>query len=184
MSQPTLVLMAGLPGVGKSTLALAIGKRLGWPVLDKDSIKSPLLGLGASEELAGPASYVLLYELAREIVSEQGLSAVLDSPAAYPEVVEKAEEVVCAAGGRLRVILCHASREMRQKRQRGRTPKLSQPGPLVREGDALAELSRTAEDHGLDSFAHLPSERLDLDTERPIEELIDAALAYVTGNSP
>jgi predicted kinase len=59
-TQATLVLLAGLSGSGKTTLALAIGKRLGWPVLDKDSVRSPLLELGAPEELAGQASYVVL----------------------------------------------------------------------------------------------------------------------------
>ncbi len=53
---PTLVLMAGLAGTGKTSLALALGNRLGWPVIDKDTGKSGLLELGVSEELAGAAS--------------------------------------------------------------------------------------------------------------------------------
>lgn len=46
---PTLVVMAGLSGAGKSTLALALGRALGWPVLDKDSIKAPLLELARTK---------------------------------------------------------------------------------------------------------------------------------------
>ncbi len=42
-ARPILLLMAGHPGAGKSTLALAIGCALGWPVLDKDTLKSTLL---------------------------------------------------------------------------------------------------------------------------------------------
>ena len=43
LKQPTLALMAGLPGVGKTTLANELGLRLGWVVIDKDSIKDSLL---------------------------------------------------------------------------------------------------------------------------------------------
>ena len=43
MSSPILVLMAGLPGGSKTMLALALGKELGWPVLDKDTVKTTLL---------------------------------------------------------------------------------------------------------------------------------------------
>jgi predicted kinase len=171
--------MAGLPGSGKSTLALALGRRLGWPVLDKDSIKSPLLDLGAGEDLAGPASYVLLYEMARDMVAGQQLSLILDSPAAYPEVVARAEAISLEAGGCLRVLLCHARRESRRKRQMERTSKLSQPGPAIRPGDSLAELSATAEDRALERFSHLPPTRLELDTEQPLEIVLEEAVAYV-----
>lgn len=43
ISPPTLVMFAGLPGTGKSTLALALGKSLGWPVIDKDILNAVLL---------------------------------------------------------------------------------------------------------------------------------------------
>jgi predicted kinase len=85
--QRTLVLMAGLPGAGKTTLALALGRALGWPVVDKDTLKSPLLKLGIANEVAGPASYTLLLALARDLLVHQRLSVILDSPAAYPRVV-------------------------------------------------------------------------------------------------
>ena len=87
-NKPVLILMAGLPGSGKSTLALAVGRRLNWPVIDKDTVKSGLLDLGAEEELAAQASYVLLHEFARDLVVGQGLSVVLDTPSSYERVIE------------------------------------------------------------------------------------------------
>jgi len=39
VSRLTLVLMAGLPGAGKTTLAYALGRELGWQVIDKDTYK-------------------------------------------------------------------------------------------------------------------------------------------------
>ncbi len=40
--EPVLVLMAGRPETGKSTLARAIGAALSWPVIDKDVIVTSL----------------------------------------------------------------------------------------------------------------------------------------------
>ncbi|MEO7077131.1 MAG: AAA family ATPase [Ktedonobacterales bacterium] len=70
--------MAGLPGAGKTTLAL--GRALGWPVVDKDTLKSSLLDGDVPEELAGPASYKLLLAMGRDLCARQGLTVILDSP--------------------------------------------------------------------------------------------------------
>jgi signal recognition particle GTPase len=48
---PTLLLMAGLPGAGKTTLALALGRILHWPVVDKDTLKSTLLLADIPEQM-------------------------------------------------------------------------------------------------------------------------------------
>src|SRR5579884_244468 len=111
--KPTLVLMAGLPGAGKTTLASALGRILHWPVIDKDLLKSTLLALQASEELAGPASYELLFAIAEELLVNQRLSLILDSPALYLVNVERARAIVHAADAQLKVVLCRASRLLR-----------------------------------------------------------------------
>ncbi|GAA2730809.1 AAA family ATPase [Actinocorallia aurantiaca] len=50
-----LVLVGGLPGTGKSTLADALGERLGWSVLSSDRTRKELAGLPA--ERSARASY-------------------------------------------------------------------------------------------------------------------------------
>ncbi|MBV9692045.1 MAG: histidine phosphatase family protein [Ktedonobacteraceae bacterium] len=47
----TLVLMAGLPGTGKTTLAAELGRRLQWLVVDKDMLKLSLLQSGMEYDL-------------------------------------------------------------------------------------------------------------------------------------
>jgi predicted kinase len=69
----TLVLLAGMPGVGKTTLALMLSQIWDWPVLDKDSLTSPLLTGGVSPELAGPASYTLMLEIASRSIFRPSL---------------------------------------------------------------------------------------------------------------
>ena len=50
-----LVVVGGLPGTGKTTLAAALGDELGWPVLRSDEIRKELAGLDALEHV--PAAY-------------------------------------------------------------------------------------------------------------------------------
>ncbi len=42
-AKPVLILMAGMPGAGKSTVALALSAEFGMPVIDKDVVVSSLL---------------------------------------------------------------------------------------------------------------------------------------------
>ena len=167
-SKPTLVLMAGLPGVGKTTLALALGRKLGWPVLDKDTVKTTLLAMAVPDALASPASYTVPFALCRDLVVQQQLSVIFDSPAAYPSNIEDARQIAEASGGTLKVIYCQAGSRLRNQRLAQRTRRVSQ-----------MESDPTTDAEGRMRFAHLPPERLDLLMERPLSALTADALAYI-----
>src|SRR5262249_15627102 len=138
----------------------------------KDSIKAPLLELGASEELAGQASYVLPYELMRDIVQMQGLSLIVDSSTSFVQAVEVARGISAEAGAVLGVIHCEADMEVRRQRMAGRHPRASQPlEPGWKAGD------------GRVTYEHLPADTLHIDTDRPADELVDEALCYVLGEA-
>lgn len=169
MKKPVLLLMAGLPGSGKSTLALAIGRHLGWPVLDKDTVKSALLELGAEEELAAKASYVLLDELARDFVVEQGLSVVLDTPSSYEEVIESTERITKDAGGLLQVVLCEAPRAVRAERLANRKRRLSHVIEIDDEAEVVIE-SR---------FEQLPKDTLRLSTDGAPDALVQKIVSML-----
>jgi predicted kinase len=67
-----VVVVAGLPGAGKTTLANALAPELGWPLLSKDAIKEALfdsLGTGTLEwaQQLGGASHLVMYSLAQTI---------------------------------------------------------------------------------------------------------------------
>lgn len=172
---PTLVLMAGHPGGGKSTLAGAIGRELGWPVLDKDTLKSTLMsatytlsehGVSMQGDDRNALAYELLFAIAHDLLVQQGLSIILDSPAARPEAMQRATELAHAADAQLKVILCLADLSMRNQRLASRVAKPSQ----VR----VHKL-----DTGVDQFAHLPDDTLALQTNRPLAGLVEEALRYL-----
>jgi len=161
--------MAGLPGSGKSTVALAVGRRLRWPVLDKDTVKSTLLKLGADEDLAARASYIVLDELARDLVVKQGLCAIIDSPSSYLEAIEAAQRIADDAGGVLKVVLCEASPRERSRRLKTRPRKASHVTEVDRPEELVIE----------QRFLNLPPDTIRVCTEDPAEDLIEHILTEV-----
>jgi predicted kinase len=166
---PVLAVVAGLPGAGKTTLALALGRALGWPVLDKDTIKSALLDLDFPDPKAGWASYALLPALARDLIGRQRQSVILDGPFIYPDIVARVLATAEECGAWARFILCQAGKAVRDRRVTVRTPVRSQ-WTAPRDGYA---------GDGAEHFLHLPPDRLALDTDRPLDALVDEALRYL-----
>ena len=88
--QIRLVLVGGLPGTGKSTLAMNLGDELGWPVLRSDELRKQRAGLAPraraaaryKEGLYSPsvtdATYSALFEEA-QLLLEDGQSVIVDA---------------------------------------------------------------------------------------------------------
>lgn len=130
MDDPLLVVFAGLPGTGKSTLARALARELRAVYLDKDTIKEGVLRLGAemkleqAERLAGALSYELLVDLARDNLT-LGLPVVIDSPAAYRLFRDRVKAVARALKADLKLIECICTDErMLRERVEGRAREL------------------------------------------------------------
>jgi predicted kinase len=64
--QPGLIVLAGLPGTGKSTLAVRLARELCTPYIRIDSIEQALLDSGELSERPRAAGYVAGYALARD----------------------------------------------------------------------------------------------------------------------
>jgi len=98
-----LVVFAGLPGVGKSTLAARVGAALPAPVLAVDTIDRVLRQHDLTEKRPGVAAYGVVAALA-EAQLAMGLTVVVD--AVNPVAAARATwPVICErAGAALRVV--------------------------------------------------------------------------------
>jgi hypothetical protein len=75
-AQVRLVVVGGLPGTGKSTLAMAVGDALGWPVLRSDELRKQRAGLAPTTSAA--AGY------------QQGLYTPASTDAMYTDLLDEA----------------------------------------------------------------------------------------------
>ena len=80
---PLLVVVAGMPSSGKTTVAEGLARRLRLPLIAKDEIKESLyesLGAGSvnSSAVLGGAAYALIFALARTMLGS-GVSVIIEA---------------------------------------------------------------------------------------------------------
>ncbi len=143
-----LVVVGGLPGTGKSTLATALAGRTGACVLSSDRTRKELAGLDPQHP-AGAAFGEGLYrseqtdrvydEMLRRAgaLLERGESVVLDASWIRATDRDHAAAVAERSGGRLVALRCEVDPEeaARRIRTRDRTPSDADPGIAARMAD-------------------------------------------------
>lgn len=106
-----LIIFSGLPGTGKSQLAVRVGQELNIPVFAKDWLEASLWRSGIGREAnSGWASYDLLTALA-ESQLKLGQSAILDSVASVESVRHKWRGLAAQYQAAFRAIECICSDE-------------------------------------------------------------------------
>ncbi len=173
MSKSTLTLMAGLPGVGKTTLARALGEELGWRVIDKDGLIEKLLQDEKDEDKASYQAYNESFDAVRKSL-QSNHSVILDTATLHSFILEEAMAIASKMCVRLNVIFLVAERKLRNERLRYRPQQIT----VIRE-DPL-----TIDDY-FRCFKHLPEfpDRFTLDTSKPLKECCSRAIEYLVSNT-
>ncbi|MCT2276612.1 AAA family ATPase [Micromonospora chalcea] len=113
---PVLVAFAGLPGVGKTTLAARVGVALRAPVLPVDPVERALHRYGLTGDVPGMAAYGAVAGLA-EVQLGLGLSVVVDAVNPVASARGLWHDVAERAGVPLRVIEVHCGDEEEHRRR-------------------------------------------------------------------
>ena len=166
--RPTIVMLAGLPGTGKTTVAYELARVLRWVVLDKDLVHTTLLNSSMSQDAAGPLAYTLLLDLASDLVATQQRSVILDTAGRQPIILERATQIAEEADASLRVIRLFAPHAIRLERMKTREARASQWTE-----DATSDTEEAA------WYAHLPADTLTVSSAGPVAELLATLLRFV-----
>ena len=122
-----LVLVGGPPASGKSTLAEAIGEKLGWVVLRSDVVRKELAGLAPDTRADAPLdqglyapsvsdrTYTTLVDRARSLL-ELGESVVLDGSWSQPRWRTMAAGLAASTSSELLAFRCDAPADLRRAR--------------------------------------------------------------------
>jgi predicted kinase len=114
--RPRLILVAGVPASGKTTIAHRLARAMRLPLICKDTLKESLfdhLGTGDRgwSRRLGYAVVQAMYALAGEILAA-GASLILESTFVHPDTPGEVRELIQATGARLSVVYCHAAPEV------------------------------------------------------------------------
>jgi hypothetical protein len=117
--RPTLLLVGGLSGTGKSVIAGRLGAILGWPVYSSDRLRKAPAGVRATDSRAAPygaglyapAMTEAVYRSLRDHAAHdlrQGRSVILDATFLRQEQRAAATSLATAHGAAVAMILCAA----------------------------------------------------------------------------
>ncbi|MFF5171987.1 AAA family ATPase [Micromonospora sp. NPDC000089] len=165
---PLLVAFAGLPGVGKSMLAIRVGSALDAPVLPVDPVEQALARYGLVGDVPGMAAYAAVAGLA-EVQLGLGLSVVVDAVNPVASARGLWHDLAERVGVPLRVVEVHCG-DVAEHRRRVEARLPAPPGqPLPTWEQTLARRA---------AFEPIIGPRLVVDTAIDVDPL-PAILAYL-----
>ena len=114
----TLVIVSGLPGIGRGELAARLARERGWALFTKDAVTRSLAEVEVAHKMA---AYTVMFGLAALNLSN-GMSVVLDAAFSLPRTRTQARTVAQAHGASFAAIACLCSDTNRWQQQLAANP--------------------------------------------------------------
>lgn len=166
-----LVVMAGLPGSGKSAMAERLAGALGCAVLSVDPIEAAMWRAGVDRaQPTGIAAYVVAQELAAQQVAV-GNNVIVDAVNAVGPARQMWHELASRTGSTLRFIEVRCSDETEHRRRlEGRERGI----------EGFYEPTWESVQDRRSGFCDWSDDRLVLDSMAPLEDNLSLALDYLS----
>ena len=169
MKKSKLIIIAGLPGSGKSTVAESLAEKLSVPLFSVDPIEASIIESGINRSFeTGLAAYVVAEALAGEQL-KRGLSAIIDAVSPVQEARDMWHNLVRKHNATLIIIECVLERELHQKRIESR----------VRNMHGIPEVTWEDVENRRKHYVPWQEERLVVDTATTHEKSVKKALDYI-----
>lgn len=163
-----LIVVSGLPGCGKSTLAEAISRELRAPVLSVDPIESAMLRAGVAPSFETGLAAYLVAETCADAFLRDGLDVVVDAVSGVEPARAMWRELAACHGVPLRVIVCELEPGEVTRRLAARDRGLASGEP-----SADARAARAAE------WTDWQEPHLVVDSSEPTEANVGRALSWL-----
>jgi predicted kinase len=170
-----LIVTAGLPGAGKSTIADVLGQKLSIPVISVDPLESAILSAGIdSDQPTGLAAYLVAETLASSIMASER-SVIVDAVNAVNPAREQWVALAARHGDAIKFIevICSDAelhRERLEKRNRN-LPHVSEP--------TWHAVEQSLDEYDEWSGESAEVERLVLDSVEPLASNVERALQFL-----
>jgi predicted kinase len=167
-----VIVISGLPGSGKSTIAERLAQKLNVPIFSVDPIESAILKSGIKRSFeTGLAAYLVAEDLAAEQL-KLGSSAIIDAVNPVKEARDMWQILSKKYDVPLVLIECVLDPELHRNRIEKRT----------RNMHGIQEVTWEDVEKRKKEYMPWTEERLVLDTAIPIEELVGRAVEYINSS--
>lgn len=169
MNTLKIIVVSGLPGSGKSTIAESVAEEVHFPIFSVDPIEASILKSGIKRSFeTGLAAYLVAQKLASEQL-KLGISVVIDAVNPVKEARDMWHELEKIHHAQLIIIECILDGETHKKRLEAR----------VRNMHGIPEVTWEDVENRRKEYVPWEEERLCLDTTKPHKESLERALRYI-----